>query len=82
MGVTRGAGAHVGLHAIAFAQLDTSAGTVRAARAEALGIRTLVHLSLRRPEPADAWRVVQTGGDIEISERIGGTDNVGAGCVR
>ena len=82
MGVTRGAGAHVGLHAIAFAQLDAPSSNVRATRAEALGVRTLVHLTRNRPEPADAWRTVDAGGDITISERVGGTDNVGAGCVR
>lgn len=81
LAATGGAGAHVGVHAVAFARLGPErAGS--AARAEALGVRTLVHGASRRPEPADQWAVVDRKGTLEVSRRLGGTDFVGVGCVR
>ncbi len=80
MGRPIGAGAHVGVNHIAFRQLrPTEPGSDR--RAESLGIRTVLHTRDQRPTPAEAWRIVAEAGDMMLSERIGGGDFVGVGCV-
>ena len=82
LAVTRGAGAHVGLHAAAFAALGPrTGGPVDAHRAEALGIRRLVHGATAMPVPQEAWRTVASAGEVRLSERLGGSDLVGVGCV-
>jgi hypothetical protein len=52
-----------------------------AARAEALGLRYLLHRAEQRPEEAGAWRVRNEAEGFELSERLGGTDLIGVGCV-
>lgn len=76
-----GAGAHVGIHAVAFDSVASAAPT-SAARAEALGVRTLIHTRAQRPGPPEAWQLVHRAGELEVSRRIGGTDYVGLGCIR
>ncbi len=77
---TAGAGAHVGVHSVAFSQLrPTEPGS--AARAEALGVRWVLTETALRPGPASDWRVLRSGGGEELSERLGGTDTIGVGCV-
>ncbi len=75
-----GVGAHVGVNAVAFdsLRLDKPGG---AARAEALGVRSLLHTRANMPLPSKAWHVVRSSGDVRLSERVGGTDTVGIGCV-
>lgn len=75
---TGGAGAHVSVNLAAFAQLHASEPG-SAARAEALGVRTLLHV--RKNDPGEGWRVRESVGDVVLSERIGGTDTVGIGCI-
>jgi hypothetical protein len=76
-----GAGGHVGVHVVAFQTVrPLEAGS--AARAESLGIRAMIHRSARRPGSEHEWRTIATRGDLEMSERIDGTDLVGVGCVR
>ncbi len=81
MAVSTGAGAHVGVHAAAFLKVAPERPG-SAARAEALGIRTLIHLTAQRPGPPEAWALVDRRGEVELSRRVGGTDYVGLGCVR
>jgi hypothetical protein len=52
-----------------------------AARAEALGIRWVLHTSARAPMPREAWKVVAERGAVALSERVGGGDLWGAACV-
>lgn len=80
MSLTYGAGAHVGMHTVAFSRLATKLG-VPAARAEALGVRTLIHKVDSPPTPPSAWEQLASSGPIAISKRVGGTDLVGLGCV-
>jgi hypothetical protein len=78
LAVTSGVGAHVGIHYVAFHELEpTRPGSVR--RAEALGVRYLL-LFTGEPEGA-GWKVVHRSGDVVLAEREGGTDIVGVGCV-
>ncbi|WP_437717657.1 hypothetical protein WMF45_15350 [Sorangium sp. So ce448] len=81
MAVSTGAGSHVGVHAAAFLKVAPERPG-SAARAEALGIRTLIHLTRQRPGPPEAWALVDRRGEVELSRRVGGTDYVGLGCVR
>ncbi|WP_437768494.1 hypothetical protein WMF27_13300 [Sorangium sp. So ce281] len=81
MAGSTGAGAHVGVHAAAFLEVAPERPG-SAARAEALGIRTLIHLAAQRPGPREAWALVDRRGEVELSRRVGGTDYVGLGCVR
>ncbi|WP_437993591.1 hypothetical protein [Sorangium sp. So ce145] len=81
MAFSTGAGAHVGVHAAAFLEVAPERPG-SAARAEALGIRTLIHLTAQRPGPPEAWALVDRRGGVELSRRVGGTDYVGLGCVR
>jgi hypothetical protein len=81
MGFSTGAGAHVGVHSVAFGSIAPDRPG-SAARAEALGVRTLIHLARQRPGPPEAWALVEKRGDVELSRRLGGTDYVGVGCVR
>ncbi|MDC0685417.1 hypothetical protein [Sorangium atrum] len=81
MAASTGAGAHVGVHAAAFLKVAPERPG-SAARAEALGIRTLIHLTAQRPGPPEAWALVDRRGEVELSRRVGGTDYVGLGCVR
>ncbi|WP_437949978.1 hypothetical protein WME98_03590 [Sorangium sp. So ce296] len=81
MAFSTGAGAHVGAHAAAFLKLAPERPG-SAARAEALGVRTLIHLTAQRPGPPEAWALVDRRGQVELSRRVGGTDYVGLGCVR
>ncbi|WP_437909061.1 hypothetical protein WME95_14980 [Sorangium sp. So ce327] len=81
MAFSTGAGAHVGVHAAAFLEVAPERPG-SAARAEALGIRTLIHLTTQRPGPPEAWALVDRRGEVELSRRVGGTDYVGLGCVR
>ncbi|WP_437535837.1 hypothetical protein WME79_15250 [Sorangium sp. So ce726] len=81
MAVSTGAGSHVGVHAAAFLKVAPERPG-SAARAEALGIRTLIHLTTQRPGPPEAWALVDRRGEVELSRRVGGTDYVGLGCVR
>ena len=75
-----GAGAHVGVACVAFQALRPAARD-SAMRAESLGIRTIIHRASRKLTPDDAWRTIATRGEVEMSERVGGTDVVGVGCV-
>ncbi|WP_437281611.1 hypothetical protein WME90_13975 [Sorangium sp. So ce375] len=81
MAFSTGAGAHVGVHAAAFLKVAPERPG-SAARAEALGVRTLIHLTEQRPGPPEAWTLVDRSGQVELSRRVGGTDYVGLGCVR
>ncbi|WP_437592904.1 hypothetical protein [Sorangium sp. So ce1000] len=81
MAFSTGAGAHVGAHAAAFLKVAPERPG-SAARAEALGVRTLIHLTAQRPGPPEAWALVDRRGQVELSRRVGGTDYVGLGCVR
>ncbi|WP_437720893.1 hypothetical protein [Sorangium sp. So ce861] len=81
MAFSTGAGSHVGVHAAAFLKVAPERPG-SAARAEALGVRTLVHLTTQRPGPPAAWALVDRRGQVELSRRVGGTDYVGLGCVR
>lgn len=79
LGVSSGAGAHVGIITAALtfirpAELGSDA------RAEALGVRWVLHGTTHRP-PA-GFRSVHANAPFELSERIGGTDLVGLGCVK
>jgi hypothetical protein len=80
MGHPIGTGAHVGVNHIAFRQLrPTDPGSDR--RAESLGIRTVLHTRDQAPTPAEAWRTLAASGEMVLSERVGGTDFIGVGCV-
>lgn len=75
-----GVGAHVGVNSVAFEQLrPTQPGSAR--RAERLGIRYLVHTLDQTPAPEDGWIERHRGGGVILSEREGGTDLVGVGCI-
>jgi hypothetical protein len=50
------------------------------ARAEALGIRTVLHTRAHRP--AGDWHVLEARGDVELSARGGASGIMGVGCVR
>ncbi len=77
-----GVGAHVGVNAVAFSRLR-SCDPGSAARAEALGIRFLVHKLAHPPDPTGGgWIVRRSGRSLALSERLGGTDIVGVGCRR
>jgi hypothetical protein len=74
-----GPGSQVGVMQEAFESLrlpDPGA----AARAEALGVRTVLHVRARRPQ--SPFAVQKSRGDVELSVREGGTGYVGVGCVR
>ena len=75
-----GPGSQVGVLVAAFDALrvDQDGG---ASRAEALGVRTILHSIARPPAPPGAWRQIAAGGHTALSERISGTDRVGVGCV-
>ena len=77
---TAGPGSQLGVMTAAFRALKaTVAGSDR--RAEALGIRTLLHPRSQPPIPADRWRVIARHRDSVLSERTGGSDLIGIGCV-
>lgn len=75
-----GAGAHVGVNHVAFRQLHPGRPDA-ADRAESIGIRSVLHTRDRPMLPPERWRVVAESGDMMMSERVGGTDLVGVGCV-
>jgi hypothetical protein len=78
-GLSSGAGAQVGINAAAFALLlPGSPGS--AGRAEAMGVRWLIHGEKHRPTDG-GWREVWSSPPFVLSERLGGTDLVGVGCV-
>ncbi len=77
---TGGPGSQVGVVAAAFDALQAS-GAGGAKRAEALGVRTILHSRTRPPAPAGGWQVVAAQGDAVVSERVGGTDLMGLGCI-
>jgi hypothetical protein len=80
LGLSFGAGGHVGVLAEAFSRIrPTDPGS--AARAEALGVRYLMHASEQRPVEEGKWRVRNEARGFELSERLGGTDLIGVGCV-
>lgn len=77
---TPAAGGHVGTHYVAFRALHPErAGS--AARAESLGVRYVLHVPEGAPREEDGWRVIHAHGDLGLSERVGGTDVVGLGCI-
>lgn len=80
MSMTYAAGAHVGMHAVAFSKLARN-DVATEARAESLGVRTLVHRRGSSPTPSAAWEHLESVGNISLSRRIGGHDIVGVGCV-
>jgi hypothetical protein len=77
---TGGPGTQVGVTIAAMDALDL-VGADGAARAEALGIRWVLHTTARSPGPPGAWRVVEQRESVVLSERIGGGDRWGAACV-
>ncbi|MBI4957786.1 MAG: hypothetical protein HY908_37615 [Myxococcales bacterium] len=78
---TAGPGSQVGLLFEAFRVLRAdAAGGAR--RAEALGVRTLLHRRTTALEPPGAWHSVAAAEDAALSRRVGGRDDVGVGCVR
>lgn len=79
-GGSEGAGAHVGVHTIAFSKLEPERlGSAK--RAEALGVRTLIHFSSQHLDE-ESWERLDESEGLALSRRAGGTDFVGAGCVR
>lgn len=84
IGVTGGAGAHVGVHWVAYRQIKPDAAG-SAARAEHLGVRYLLRFS---PDPSkrktpDGWRVLHEDKEIDLLENTAASTRlVGAGCVR
>lgn len=78
-GHSSGAGAHVGTNTASFALLlPERPGS--AARAEAMGVRWLIHGERHRPLDG-GWREIWSSPPFVLSEREGGTDRVGVGCV-
>ena len=77
---TAGPGSQLGVLMLAFEVLraDREGG---AARAEALGVRALLHPHAEPPAPREAWRVLAASDQAALSERIAGTDEIGVGCV-
>lgn len=79
-GLSFGAGAHVGVLTQAFARIrPTRDGS--AARAEAMGVRYLMHRPEQRPGADGGWRIRDANAHFEISERLSGTDLIGVGCI-
>lgn len=74
-----GPGSQVGVMQEAFDSMRPS-DPGGAARAEALGVRSILHVRARRPE--SPFAVKESSGDVELSVREGGTSYVGVGCVR
>jgi hypothetical protein len=76
---TPAAGAHVGVHWTAFVSTHPEAPGAWE-RFEALGIRYLLHTPIDRPvDPR--FRLLHHHGDLGLSVREGGTEQVGVGCV-
>jgi hypothetical protein len=83
LGLSLGAGAHVGIVAYALSHLQTvDSSSVSAQRAESLGVRYLLHLAAHEPTDSKAWRLRHKNDAFGLSERIGGTDYFGVGCVQ
>lgn len=80
LGYSIGAGSHVGILAQAFGRLRLDEPG-SAARAEALGVRWVLHGRSHTPWRSDAWRTRAATETLQLSERLGGTDLVGVGCV-
>jgi hypothetical protein len=74
-----GPGSQVGVMQEAFDSMRMS-DPGGAARAEALGVGSILHVRARRPE--SPFVVRESHGDVELSVREGGTSYVGVGCVR
>jgi hypothetical protein len=74
------AGAHVGVLMYAFDKMhpDQAGGD---ARADVLGVGTVLHRSTDRPLPDGAWRETTRVGDVIVSERVGGASFFGVGCA-
>jgi len=79
LAVTRGAGAHVGVHTEAYHALAPGRRGV-AERAEGLAVRYLL-LKPNAPLDDERWSVVAETEDVRLWARQGGTDSVGVGCV-
>lgn len=80
LGGTFGLGAHVGVNALAFDGVRT--GTPgSAARAESLGLRTILH-TREHALPNHEWIRLHERQDMILSERKGGTDLIGIACIR
>lgn len=80
MGLSGGAATHMATNVAAFESLRPTAKGAWM-RAETLGVRSLLHTVTESPPANEAWRVVHSQGDMRLSERVGGTDLVGVGCV-
>jgi hypothetical protein len=78
--VSGGPGTQAGVLVTAAEVLDVRASD-GAARAEAIGVRWVLHARARSPMPREAWTVVAERGDVLLSERAGGGDVWGAACV-
>ncbi len=74
---TNAVGAHVGLMFAAYHALDFERGD-SARRAEALGVRTVLHVGSGAPP---GWREVARSGDVGLFEHMRPTDWLGVGCV-
>ncbi len=79
IGAPFSAGAHVGMVADAY-MLAKPLRRGGAARADALGIRSVLH-SRSMPPRSEGWVERDAGGPLAIAERTGGSDYVGYGCV-
>lgn len=77
---TAGPGSQLGVLTAAFRALKPERSGA-AARAEALGVRTIVHPSSMALEPPEGWRRVAGAADTVVSVRALGTDLIGVGCV-
>ncbi len=76
---TGGAGAHVGVLALAFEALKPQK-EFASNRAEALGVRWLVHARSETPEPPSDWELIAETAEASLSRRRGGTDMIGLAC--
>jgi hypothetical protein len=80
LGNSSGVGAHVGVNQVAFSRLRV-AESGSATRAEALGVRFVLHRAGHGPAPGSGWSLRRAGERYALSERVGGTDTIGVGCV-
>jgi hypothetical protein len=77
---TGGPGSQLGVIMAAFAAIKPDHSGA-AERAEALAVRRVLHPSSLAPQEPAAWRRLVVADQAVLSERVGGRDEIGVGCI-